>query len=326
MKPHRAVLALLAFCCGTLPAQSVAPLRPLMEIALPGVEGRIDHLSADVDGQRVFVSALGNGTVEIVDLKTGKRAAEITGLKEPQGVLFNPDDHRVYVASGGDGTLRIFDGQSLAPVKTLSLGDDADNIRYDSTKREVIVGYGSGHLASIAADLSKIADIKLPAHPESFQLDPAGGRVFVNLPRSFGVGVVDRAKGSMVEKWGLLPDLSNFPMALDAEHHRLFVGCRVPAKLVVLDTATGRAIEKLPTVGDTDDLFYDAARRRIYVIGGEGSVDVFNQEQNGYRRLARINTAAGARTGLFIPVLNRLIVAAPRRGSQQARLLIFAVE
>lgn len=326
MKHLRAVLTLMAFCCGTLSAQSVAPLRPLAEIALPGTEGRIDHLSADVEGQRVFVSALGNGTVEVVDLKTGKRTTQIAGLKEPQGVLFNPDDHRIYVASGGDGTLRIFDGQSLAPLQTISLGDDADNIRYDSAKHEVIVGYGSGHLESIAADLSKVADIKLPAHPESFQLEPAGGRIFVNLPRSFGVGVVDRGKGSMVEKWGLLPDLSNFPMALDAEHHRLFVGCRVPARLVVLDTATGHAVEKLPTVGDTDDLFYDAARRRLYVIGGEGSVDVFSQELNGYKRLARISTAPGARTGLFIPALNRLIVAAPRRGSQQARLLVFAVE
>src|SRR3954449_10058550 len=132
--------------------QANQPLRLEKTIDLPEVQGRIDHLSVDVKGQRLFVSALGNNTVEIIDLTAGKRLKTISGLQEPQGVLYVPATDRLYVANGKDGSVRIFDGTSYAPLKTLDYGNDADNLRYDSGHERIFVGYASGALGDFDSD------------------------------------------------------------------------------------------------------------------------------------------------------------------------------
>jgi DNA-binding beta-propeller fold protein YncE len=300
-------------------------LRLEKEIALPGVEGRIDHFSVDTAGNRIFIAALGNGTIEVVDISKGKRTAEIRELKEPQGLYYDSATNRLYAASGGDGTLRIYDGTSLALQSTLQLGDDADNVRYDENTRQIWIGYGSGRLGRVAAG-EKAGEISLGSHPESFQLERNGSRIFVNVPKQFGVAVVDRTNGAVTAKWGLDRTFGNYPMALDEVDKRLFVGCRVPARLVILDTKTGHVVAKLPIVGDTDDVFFDPTRHLIYLIGGEGAVDIVGlRDPNHYEHVGRTNTAAGARTGLFVPDLDRLFVAAPHRESQTARLLVYRI-
>jgi len=296
------------------------------EIPLPNVQGRIDHFSIDPSGQRLFVSALGNRTVEVINLKRGERTASIANLKEPQGVAYDPDAKRLFVASDGDGTVRSYDGNSFAPLNTANLGDDADNIRYDSQAKHVIVGYGDGGLASFDTNLKTLSDVKLPVHPESFQLERDGSHVFVNLPDDSSIGVIDR-KTNEVKKWHITAAGANFPMALDERNKRLFVGCRNPAKLLVFDTDSGKLIAELPAAGDTDDLFYDATRKRIYLIGGAGYLDVFTQKDvNQYELITRIKTSPGARTGLFAPTLNRLFIAAPRRGSNAAKILVYQID
>lgn len=296
------------------------------EIPLPSVQGRIDHFSIDSSGQRLFVSALGNHTVEVIDLKRGERTSSITNLKEPQGVVYDPDAKRLFVASDGDGTVRSYDGVSLAPLNTANLGDDADNVRYDSQARRVIVGYGDGGLATFDTNLQKLSDVKLPVHPESFQLELQGARIFVNLPNDSSIGVIDR-NTNKVSMWHITAAHANFPMALDENNKRLFVGCRNPARLLVLDTSSGKLIAELPAAGDTDDLFYDAARKKIYLIGGEGYLDVFKQKDaNQYEFASRIKTSEGARTGLFAPALNRIFIAAPRRGSNVAKILVYQLD
>jgi DNA-binding beta-propeller fold protein YncE len=305
-------------------AQGDASLRLEKEIPLPGVKGRIDHLSVDTEGQRLFVSGLGNGTVEVIDIKRGERINEIGGLKEPQGLLYDTNSKKLFVASAGDGTLRAYDGNTFVPLKTVELGDDADNLRYDPQLKRVLVGYGSGGLASFDANLQKIADIRLPSHPESFQLELHDSRMFVNVPKSFVVAVIDRSRNEVVDKWHEADASSNFPMALDETNRRLFVGFRDPARLVVFNTDDGKVVAQLPIVGDTDDLFYDPARRAIYVIGGDGFLDVVRQlDTDHYERNSRIKTGAGARTGLFVPLLTRLFIAAPQRESQPARIFVY---
>ena len=155
-------------------AQSTAPLRLEKTIPLPDVQGRIDHMSLDVRNDRLFVAALGNNTDEVIDVKQGKRIHSIPGFREPQGVLYLTDVNRLYVANGDDGTLRIFDGSSYEPIKTIKLGDDADNIRFDAEKKHVYVGYGSGALAVVNEDGTKLFEIVLDAHPESFSLRRMG--------------------------------------------------------------------------------------------------------------------------------------------------------
>jgi DNA-binding beta-propeller fold protein YncE len=308
-------------------AQSNEPLRLEKTIPLPGVQGRIDHLSIDVKNQRLFVAALGNNTVEVIDLEQGKRIHSISGLREPQGVLYLSEVNRLYVANGDDGTLRLFDGSSYESIKTIKLGDDADNIRFDAEKKRVYVGYGSGAVAVMNEDGTKVAETSLDAHPESFQLEKNGPRFFVNLPKSRNVAVIDRTTASVIAKWGTGGAFSNYPMALDEEDHRLFIVCRLPARLIVLDTKTGAVIAKLPVIGDSDDVFYDQARKRVYATGGEGGISVYQQQDpNHYSQIAKLTTVKGARTSYFSPDLKRLFVAARREGSEPAAIRVYSVQ
>jgi len=304
--------------------QAAQPLRLEKTIELPDVQGRIDHMSIDVKGERLFVSALGNNTLEIVDLKAGRRARTIGQLKEPQGVVYVPETDRLYVANGNDGSVRMFDASSFAPLKTLDYGDDADNLRYDSAQKRIYVGYGSGSLGEIDSDGSKVADVKLDAHPESFQLEKSTPRVYVNLPKSRKIAVVDREKHTILATWKTDMAFANYPMTLDESEHRLFVVTRLPARLLVFDTNTGNIVQKLAAVGDCDDVFYDKARKRIYASGGDGEISVFQEEDGDhYKELARIPTVKGARTSFFSPELDRFFLAVRRQGSQSAAIQVF---
>ena len=288
-------------------------------IPLPGVEGRIDHLAADVRGKRIFVAALAHNSVEVVDPFSGKVLHSITGLHEPQGVYYWPEGNQLYVANGASGKVGVFDGLSFAAIREFDFNSDPDNIRFDPKEKEVFVGYGDGALGVINAKLgSRVGDTILEVHPESFQLESEGPRIFVNIPTG-QVTVIDRRTRSITAKWPV-DAKENFPMALDEADHRLFVGCRKPAKLIVLDTSTGRAVATVDIVKDADDLYWDAERKRIYVSGGGGEITVIAQKTpDQYEVAAHVPTAKGARTSLFVPEFKRLYVAAP------GALLVFRV-
>jgi YVTN family beta-propeller protein len=318
------ILLMIVACAVVSWSQAVQPLRMEKSIEMPEVQGRIDHLSFDAKGQRLFVSALGNNTLEVIDVKSGKRVKTISQLKEPQGVLYVAESDRIYVANGDDGSVRIFDGSSYAPLKTLDYGDDADNVRYDAGRKRIYVGYGGGALGEIDNDGNKATDIKLDAHPESFQLEKDSPRIYVNLPKSRKIVVVDREKRAIVATWKTDMALANYPMALDESDHRLFVVTRMPARLLVFDTNNGNIVQKLAAVGDCDDVFYDQSRKRIYASGGDGAISVFEQKDaDHYAELGRINTVKGARTSYFSPDLDRFFLAVRRQGSQPAAIEIF---
>ncbi len=293
-------------------------------IDLPHVNNRIDHFSVDLKGRRIFVSALGNHTVEVLDLRTGKHLRTISDLAEPQGVFYEPATNRLFVACAQDGATKIFDGSTFQLVTTVKFSGDADNIRYDSRSHGIIVGYGDGALGFLDSNGKKTGEIALDAHPESFQLEKTGTRVFVNVPDRKEIQVADLAKNTLLAKWPVTSALKNYPMALDEAHHRLFTGCRAPTRMLVIDIETGKQTASVEIAGDTDDLFYDAARSRVYVIGGAGFVDVFEQKDaDRYNRIGHYATAAGARTGLFVPEWGELLVAVPHRGEQPAGILVY---
>lgn len=307
--------------------QSNGPLRLQKTIVLPHVQGRIDHMFFDANSGRLFVAALGNNTVEVVDVKQGKWLRSISGLHEPQGILYLMPVNRLYVANGSDGTLRIFDGNSYGLLKTIKLGDDADNVRYDPHQNRIYVGYGSGALAAVNEDGSKMSEVIVDAHPESFQLEKDGPRIFINLPESRKIAVVDRGKNSIVATWGTARALSNFPMSLDEADHRLFVVARSPAELLVLNTDSGNVIETLPAVGDCDDVFYDQTLKRIYATGGEGAISAFQQQDaDHYKEIAKVPTVKGARTSFFSPDFNCLNVAVRRQGIESAAIRVYATQ
>jgi DNA-binding beta-propeller fold protein YncE len=308
----------------TLLAQTAgAPLVLEAKIPLGEVSGRIDHLAIDLKRQRLFVAELGNNSLGMVDLAVGKVMRRIEGLSEPQGVAYVPFTDSVYVANGGDGSVRVLRGEDVAPIGLIELGDDADNVRVDAQRHRVLVGYGKGALAVIdPATRTKTADFRLKAHPEGFQIEETGTQVFVNVPDAREIEVVDlvaKANQSLPTR-GVG---SNFPMAIDSDAHRVLVVFRSPPTLMALSSQDGQVAAKLDTCGDADDVFVDSRHRRVYVTCGEGTVDVLEQDGAGYRRLAQVPTVSGARTSLFVPELDRLFVAVRAGWNEPAAIWVF---
>jgi DNA-binding beta-propeller fold protein YncE len=301
------------------------PLALVGSIDLPRVEGRIDHMAFDTAGQRLFVAALGNNTVEVLDVRAARHLKSLPGFREPQGIAVAADASAIAIADGQGEGLQLVHADDLRMGDLVRLGDDSDNVRYDASAKRLYVGFGSGALAAIDATNAKLlGEVKLAGHPESFQPERSGSRIFVNVPSANQIAVVDRSAMKTIATWPVERAKANFPMALDESNHRLIIGCRRPAKALVYDTTSGKDVTSFDIVGDTDDLFYDTARQRLYVSGGEGFLDAFqSQGANSFTRIARIATAPGARTSLFVPDLNRLYLAVPHRGSQKAEIRVY---
>jgi DNA-binding beta-propeller fold protein YncE len=231
----------------------------------------------------------------------------------------------VAVANGDTGTLQLLDAQSFVTRWTVGVGTDADNVRYDASAKRIYVAAVGGLYVVDPSTGTKVGRISIDGHPESFQLESMGPRLFANLPGLVRSQVVaaDRQSMSVAARWSSAAG-GNYPMALDEANHRMFVGCRRPAKAVVFDTVSGTQIAAIDIVGDTDDVFYDGRRKRLYVSGGDGFIDVIqDQGSNQFARAGHIATAAGARTALYVPDQSRLYLAVPHRGEQKAEIRIF---
>jgi DNA-binding beta-propeller fold protein YncE len=305
------------------PAKTIPELVLESKIPLGAVKGRIDHMAFDPGRKRLYVAELGNNTVAVADIQNKRLETRLTGFEEPQGIGFVPQSDTVFIANGGSGTVEMRRGSDLSLIKKVKLGEDADNIRSDE-HGWVYVGYGGGAIGVLdPATGGILKTFALAAHPESFQLDSATPRIFINEPKAFRISVIDRRSGTETGRWGASGAASNFPMALDAENQRLFVAYRLPALLAAFDSSTGELIARDATCGDADDIFYDKTRKRIYVICGEGSIGVLDVSGKKPRELSRLATRSGARTGLYTPELDLLFVAAPERGTAQAEILVY---
>lgn len=305
---------------------NTASLGLIQTIPLPNVSGRIDHMDIDIDGQRLFVAELGNNSVDVIDLKARKRINSINGLHEPQGIVFVPEAKKILVANGAEGSVQIFNSDTYSFIKTISLSSDADNMHYFPYQKMVYVGYGNGGLAIIDPIKEElIGSIKLDGHPESFQIsNKSQPRIFVNVPESNSIELIDAQKNAVTTKWPNNGTSGNYPMALDEDNHRLFVVYRSPSQLSVIDTDSGNLVTKLDVVNDADDIFYDSENKQIYLTGGEGYLDVISQKDtNTYQQVAKIPTAQGGRTSLFVPQLDRLYIAIPDYTGDGAKIQVF---
>ena len=305
------------------------------KIPLGDVRGRIDHLAVDIARRRIFIAELGNDSLGVIDLAAGATARRIRGLREPQGVAYVPGADTLLVANAGDGTVERYRSADLTPLGPVSLGADADNLRPDPAGGLVWVGHGgAGHGAAgpeggltaldAASGQAVGPAIPLPAHPESFQLEAAGPRVFVNLPGAGAtVAVLDRAARRQVATWSVPGLRANFPMALDERGGRLFVAFRGPPTLAVLDLGTGATLARLPLCEDADDVFLDARRHRVHVTCGEGAVETF-EDREGSPRSASPRARADCRGRPHRPVRARARPAlrrGPRAGGGARRAL-----
>jgi DNA-binding beta-propeller fold protein YncE len=316
----------------SLLGQDGSSLKLIQKITMPNVKGRLDHLGVDLEGKRLFVAALGEAqnTVEVIDLTAAKRVYSIPGQSMPQGVFYSPDFKKLFVANGLDGTCKIFSGDTFKLMDNLPIGIGADHVGYDPTTKYLYIGFGdakSGGLAIIDTRTNKhIADIKTDARPGGVKIENARPRIFVTLSGASHLGVVDLKKRGQIAAWptGLQ---ANVALALDESHHRLFDGVRSPATLIVLDTESGKQVSKLEGVSGIDDLWYDAAHNRVYASGGRGFgvgyVYVYQQKDaDHYELIGKVPTAPGAGTSLWSPELNRVYVAAPANGKEEAAILV----
>lgn len=324
-------LGSLAFSQDQAGATASPPLLLVQEIPLPHVEGRIDHFTFDAKRKRVIGAGLGNNTVEVVDTFAGRDIHSIAGASDPQGVAFVGELNKLFVANGADEKLRIYDGDTFKLLDTIEIGEDPDNVRYDPKEKRIYVAYGGdegGGIAAIDATSNKRLEdaAKLEAHPESFQLATSKPVIYANIATKAKVAVIDRTTHKVTD-WPLKTGKANYPMALDEQDHRLLIVTRKPAQLVVLDTESGETVASVPCVADSDDIYFDGERKRIYIPGGEGFVSVIQQaDPDHYQTLAKIPTTVGARTGLWYVKRDRLYLAVPASSKQGAALWVYAPE
>ena len=318
------IAGLLTALAAAGPAAAAEPttLELTRTIPLQGVAGRYDHLAVDGPGGRLFIANLSNNSFDVVDLKAGKLIKHIPGQKKIQGVAYVPDLDRIFVGNGADGVCNAFDGRDYRLLHSAKL-DDADNVRYDPRTRQVYVIHADKALTAIDPRTFAVkATIKLPGAPEGFQIDPTRPRLYINTLRPAQVSAIDTEKNEAVGTYSLTLADANYPLTLDPAGRRVFVGCRKPSMIVALDADTGKEVTSVPIPGDTDDLFFDAERNRLYAVCGEGFVAV--AERKGADRLEvveKIPTARLARTGLFDAQSGRLYVVLPRRSDREGPTL-----
>lgn len=313
------------------PGREFLPLQLEEQIPVPSVAGRLDHFTADVKRKRLFVSALGNNSLEVIDTFAGRVIHSIKGLAEPQGPLYVPGVDKLYVANAGDGKVRVYDGATYTFKKAIDFGEDPDNMRYDEPSKMVFVGFGGddGGIAMIDPKTDeRVGKVyKTEGHPESFQVEASGAHIFVNVPDAGNVvESIDRKTGE-VTKWPLKGLRGNYAMALNEADHRLFTITRKTPMMVVFNTETGSEVARLRAAGECDDVFLDASRKRIYVIGAEGMISVFQQnDPDHYELVANVPSSVGLRTGFFYAKRDRLYVGVPAKGSEPAQIWTYEAE
>jgi DNA-binding beta-propeller fold protein YncE len=314
------------------------PLRLVQTISLPNVKGRLDHMDVDVKGKRLFVASLENGTLEVVDLQGGKWMRSIPGFEKPQGALYVPELNKLFVASGDDGMLRVFRGNTLELLSSIHLEPGPNRVVYQPKSKLVYVGYGGkdagkdyGEVGIIDASNDKVlGDIKVAAHPSELLLDNAGTTLFVFISIANQLQVIDTNKRQVLSTW---PVTSQSPgdAALDESSSRLFIGTHTPPEMIAMDSKSGKEVAHLPTADGMDGVYFDARRKRVYVSGGRylpvGFAYVYQQKDTDhYEPIGKVPTRGGAGTSFWSPELNRYYVAAPKNGDQKAAILVYAPE
>ena len=303
-------------------------LRQEKIIQMPGVKGRIDHMAINLSESIVYVAALGNNSIEVVDIKKGLVVHSIKGLDEPQGVAYISATNELVVANGGNGNCVFYNAITYEVIATIDLGGDADNIRYSSADGKMYVGYGSGGIAVIDAMAHKlITEVKLPAHPESLQIDQKNNVLFVNLPDDNSIAVIDLKNFTVKHTWKTNDLSANFPMILDTSNNSVIIGYRHPAVLVSYHGLTGKELSRTALISDVDDVYYNHSKQMIFASGGGGAINIFKKDSaDGLKKIADIPTRTGARTSLLIPVSQTFILAERATAGKPAALAVYKVQ
>lgn len=333
------VLSSLLGLLGLLPAGAwAAPSAPLVllhKYDLPArIQGHFDHFGIDPAGKRLFGTAVDSHYLVVFDFATGK-VIKLIPMAIPRGVAYRADLERLYVTDGA-GWLRIYDSRTYKLLKSLQLEIDADPIAYDRATGRIFAvngGEKAKHTYSHVTVFDSVAgrqigNIEVPGDDlEDFGIEPHGTRLFVNDEALNQIDVIDMRTLKSTAVWKLTLAKENFGAAIDERTHRLFVACR-QGGLLVLDSDTGKELQTLPIGGDTDDVAFDPASRRIYISGGSGHgwVQVYEeQDASHYRLLGKVITEKGAATSRLVASLGEYIVMTPSDAHRPAQVWVYKV-
>ena len=319
-----------------------APLVLERSIVIPDVPlwPYADHIFIDAANQRVFATPQGSKAVAVLDLKSGRVLKMMTDFSNPHGIYYHPQLKRLFVSDGVKSDMQVYSGDDYSLIKTIPLGPGADALVYDPSSKLIYVANGQkagkAHSAITAIDpigMKKVADIPIDTDDfEGLAIDPDKDLLYVSLDEDFAVGVVDVKNRRVVDTWKMpAGNHSPFAIAVDTEHHRLYVACRddvhgtaMRGSIVVLDTTNGRTVATLPIGGWADGISIDNKRQRIYVSAGVGQIDTYSIGPNDeYRRLSPVETSLLGKTGDYSADLDRMFVSVPQLGLSPALLMVF---
>ena len=314
----------------TVYAQQKQPLKLVATTPLPGFSGDFDHFGVDLKGNRLFLTAEEHKTVEVFDLRTGKRIQSITGFEEPHALVYLPESNRLIVTDGNDtvGKVELVSGDNYKIVGSIDLHPNVDGAVFNPVNKYYYVESGGGrsaktHLLHVidTGTFKRVGDITLPGdHSEAMAIDRAGKKMYVNLTGTDEVGVVDLDTKQVIARWPVPDAKVENAIALDEPHRRLFTATRQPAKFFVFNIDTGKVVTTLPCAGANDDMWFDAGRKRIYVTGTDTTTVIEQRDADHYEHVAEVPTGFRARTSVFVPSLNRLYIAVSGKGKADAQL------
>jgi DNA-binding beta-propeller fold protein YncE len=319
-----------------LPAQA-PPLKLIQTIPLRGYHGDFDHFAVDDQRNRLLLAAEDHATLEVFDLATMKHLRTIGGFGAPHSILIRPGASTILVTDSGPGMSKLLDASTYAQRGAVSLVPGADSIGYDAAANRVYIVTGGKDVKMKTSDVAAVDpgtgknydSIHFDSnHVEAMALEKHGDRLFINLTDKNELAVVNRKTGKILAYWPVPPAQTNSMVALDEASHRLYVVCRNPGMLVVMNSDTGAVVDSVPAPGIADGMAMDLASHRIYVPGGVGYIGVYNISNPDHPELlAKIPSATGAKTCILLPKLHRFIVArSPGDTNALAEVLVYEVQ
>ena len=334
------VLIFAAIICGfsvpQLGGQNVAPLVLKGNVNLPGYTGDFDHFAVDQARSRLLLAAEDHGTVEVFDLTTGKHLRTIKGFETPHSILIRPGAATILVTDSGKGMSKLLDASTYEVKGLVTLVPGADSIGYDPKENVVYIVTGGkdvdmarSELAAVDPDTGKKkrAITLQDNHVEAMALETNGNRLFINLTQTNKVAVIDRTTMKVLALWPVPAAEQNAMAALDEPHHRLYVGCRKPGVVVVMNSDTGAITNSLPSPLRSDQILFDQAANRLYSPGGEGFIAVYDTtDPDHLKTITKVSSAPGAKTGILVPEMKELILAvSPGETKAMAKVLTFEI-
>jgi DNA-binding beta-propeller fold protein YncE len=309
-------------------SQEKLPLKLIATTPLPDFTGDFDHFAVDLKGKRLFLTAEDHKTVEVFDLE-GKRIHSITGFGQPHAAVVLADSNIIVTDGDGFGQVALVNGKDYKIMSTIKLPPGVDGAVFNPVNQYYYVESGGDdpgaktHVVNIidTKAFKLVGEITLPGnHSEAMAIDHVGKKLYVNLTGADQVGVVDLDTRKLIAQWPVPDAQTANALVLDEPNHRLFIATRKPAKFFVYDTDTGKVVTALPTAEMHDDMWFDVARKRIYVTGTETTAVLEQRDADHYSHVADVPTGYRAKTSIYVPELNRLYIAVSGKGKPDAKL------